>query len=313
MLFTDPYHLIGVDIGVNQILAVELAGAGKRYRLKRIEQAKLSNKVMGATTMDDPVIVADTLTTLFRKGKFGTRHVALAVSGFGVTVKHLTIKRVDPAFLHDRILHVAEQYVPYPMASMYMDYRVLGNSAHHPGQMDVLMVAAPKTLVEKKVEAVRMANLSPVVVDVDPLAAANCYIFNNGADRSAILLGMNAESVAITIVDAGVMRFTRHVEMALSANSDSAELVRVFYETINQFRTSEPSKNAEHVRLYGDQPQLATLKNALAKEPDFDVEILNPFQHISIPAKLVTFEHEPLTGSKAAVGVGLALRKGAMP
>ncbi len=268
------------------------------------------NGTSGEAATDDPLIVADALKTLFRKGKFGTRNVALAVSGFGVTVKNLLVKRVDPTLLHDRILRIAEQYIPYPLASMNMDYMVLGNAAHQPGQMDVLMVAAPKSLVNRQVEAARMAALSPVVVDVAPLAAANCYTFRHSATPSAILLGVDTQSVAVTLVEAGVLRFTRHLEMDLSAHPDGTELARVFYETSDRLLESDLPQDVERVYLYGDLPQLATLKHEFAKATDIEVALLDPFGQISIPPKLMTLENEPLTGPQAAIGVGLALRRG---
>lgn len=310
MLLKDTHHLIGVDIRANSILAIELAGSGKRCRLKRIGQTKLPERVKDETVVDDPVIVSEALTTLFRKKKFGTRYVALAVNGLDVTVKNLSIKRVDLTLLHDRILRIAEQYVPYPLASMYLDYRVLGNSVHQPGQMDVLMVAAPKLLVNTQVKTARMAHLLPVVVDLAPLAAANCYAFNKGTTKPAILFGLDAQSIAVTVVEAGALRFTRHVEIDLSAKPDGAQLAKVFYETTNRFLESDMPQDIDKVYLYGNLPQLATHKNEFAKEADIEVELLDPFGHISIPSKRMTFESEPLTGPQAAIGVGLALRKG---
>ncbi len=313
MLLKDTHHLIGIDICENTILAVELAGSGKRYRLKRIGQVTLPKRVKGETVVDDPVIVSEALTTLFRKKKFGTRNVALAVSGFGVTVKNLSVKRVDPTLLHDRILRIAEQQVPYPLDSMYIDYRVLGNSMHPPGQMDLLLVAAPKSLVNKQVKAARMANLTPMVVDVAPLATANCHTFNNGATTPAILLGVDAQSVAVTVAETGAVRFTRHVEMDLSANPDGAELARVFYETTDRFLESDILQDIGKVYLYGNLPQLGTLKNEFTKEIDIEAELLDPFGHIAIPSKLMSRENESLIGPQAAVGVGLALRKRMAP
>ena len=313
MLFKDPHHLIGVDMRAQDILAVELAGSAKRYRLKRIGQTALPKRAADGDTMDDPVDVAEALTTLFRQQKFSTRNVALAISGFGVTIKNLPVKRVEPTLLHDRILRVAEQYVPYPLASMYMDYTVLGNSTHQPGQMDVLLVAAPKTLVKKLVKAVRMANLSPVVVDVKPLAAANCYTVCNGITTPAILIGVDAQSVAVSIVESGSLRFTRHVEMDPSTQRDGAELARVFYETTDRLLESDMPKGLEQVYLYGNLPQLATIKAGFARETDIAVNVLDPFDHISIPSKLKRLENEPFIGPQAAIGVGLALRRGAAP
>ncbi len=309
MFFKDPNHLIGVDIRAHDILAVELAGTGKRCRLKRIGHTALSNAVSEAA-VSDPIIIADTLTKLFAKGKFGTRNVALSISGFGVTVKNLPVKRVDPTLLHDRIIRIAEQYIPYPLASMYLDYMVLGNSAHQPGQMDVLMVAAPKSLVNAQVKAVKMANLVPVIVDVAPLSAVNCYTFSDEAVTSAVLLAVDASSAVITIVDNGLLRFTRHVEMDFSAQSDGSELTRVLYETTDRLLESDLPQDVEKVYLYGSMPQLATLKKELAREMDLDVELLNPFGNITVPSKLMTLENQSLIGPQSTIGVGLALRKG---
>lgn len=309
MFFKDPNHLIGVDIRAHDILAVELAGTGKRCRLKRIGHMTLPSAV-GEATVSDPVIIADTLSKLFTKGKFGTRNVSLSVSGFGVTVKNLPIKRVDPTLLHDRIMRIAEQYVPYPLASMYLDYMVFGNSTHQPGQMDVLMVAAPRSLVNAQVKAAKMADLVPVIVDVAPLSAVNCYTFSDDAPTSAVLLAVDATSAAITIVDAGLLRFTRHVDMDFSGQPDASELTRVLYETTDRLLESDLPQDVEKVYLYGSVPQLAILKNELAREMDLDVELLNPFGNITVPSKLMTPENQALIGPQSAIGVGLALRKG---
>lgn len=310
MLFKDPNHLIGVDIRAHDILALELAGTGKRCRLKQVGHIALPTEVSGAA-VSDPVIIADTLTKLFAKNKFGTRNVALSVSGFGVTVKNLPVKRVDPTLLHNRIMRIAEQYVPYPLATMYMDYMVLGNSTHHPGQMDVLMVAAPKSLINARVKAAKMAGLVPVIVDVAPLCAANCYTFN-AESSSAVLLAVDVSSAAITIIDNDLLRFTRHVEMDFSAQPDASKLTQVLYETTDRLLESDLPQDVEKVYLYGSVPQLGTLKKELAREMDLDVELLNPFGNITVPSKLMTLENQSLISSHATIGVGLALRKGAL-
>lgn len=311
MLFKDPNHLIGVDIRAHDIVAVELVGTGKRCRLKQIGQTTLPNVATGGGVVDDPVLIADALTTLFSDIKFGTRNVALSISGFDVTVKNLPIKRLDPTLLHNRVLRTAEQYVPYPLTRMYLDYMVLGNSVNQPGQMDVLMVAAPKALVNKQVKAVKMADLVPVIVDVAPLSAANCYTFNDGATTPmAVLLGVDTTSAAITVVHHGLLRFTRHVEMDFATHVDASELAKVLYETTDRLLESDLPQDVERVYLYGSIPQPAILKNELAREMDISVELLNPFGNITVPSKLMTVGNDALIGPQSAIGVGLALRKG---
>ncbi len=185
-----------------------------------------------------------------------------------------------------------------------------GPARIQPGQMDVLMVAAPKSLVNAQVKAVKMANLVPVIVDVAPLSAVNCYTFSDEAVTSAVLLAVDASSAVITIVDNGLLRFTRHVEMDFSAQSDGSELTRVLYETTDRLLESDLPQDVEKVYLYGSMPQLATLKKESVREMDLDVELLNPFGNITVPSKLMTLENQSLIGPQSTIGVGLALRKG---
>ena len=128
--------------------------------------------------------VADAIRRLFENKAFKTKDVAASLSGNAVIVKKITLPVMTEAELAESIYWEAEQYIPFDIQDVNLDYQILdaGTGADAKGTMDVLLVAAKKEKIADYTGVITQAGRTPVVVDVDAFALQNAYEVNYGLE-----------------------------------------------------------------------------------------------------------------------------------
>jgi type IV pilus assembly protein PilM len=154
--------------------------------------------------------VQELMSELKVKGK----DVAIGVSGHSVIIKKIQMPRMSQEELEESIQWEAEQYIPFDVKDVNIDTQILdggGNDAT--GQMDVLLVAAKKDMINDYTTVVSEAGLAPVVVDVDAFAVQNMFSTNYELPdkETVVLINAGASVVNINIIANGVTVFTRDV------------------------------------------------------------------------------------------------------
>ena len=146
MLFRRAKSLVGLDIGSSSVKAIELKPAGKGYRVSAIgvEPVPPDSIVDGAII--DGGAVADAVRRLFANKQFKAKDVVASLSGNSVIVKKITLPAMTEAELSESIYWEAEQYIPFDIQDVNLDYEILdaGHRPGHQGSMEVLLVAAKK-------------------------------------------------------------------------------------------------------------------------------------------------------------------------
>ena len=146
-MFRKPKNVVGLDIGSSAVKAVEIKSAGKGYRVVAFghEPVPVDSIVDGAII--DAGAVADAIRRVFdgKKG-FKTKEVCASLSGNAVIVKKITLPVMTPSELDDSIAWEAEQYIPFDIQDVNLDYQILdpGTGPDSNGSMEVLLVAAKK-------------------------------------------------------------------------------------------------------------------------------------------------------------------------
>jgi len=139
--------VVGLDIGSSAVKAVELRPAGKGYRVTAvgIEPIPPDSIVDGAII--DGTAVADAIKRLFENKAFKSKEVAASLSGNAVIVKKISLPVMTEAELGESIYWEAEQYIPFDIQDVNLDYQILdaGTGPDSKGTMDVLLVAAKTT------------------------------------------------------------------------------------------------------------------------------------------------------------------------
>src|SRR5213082_2468521 len=142
--FGKSKAVVGLDIGSSAVKAVELKPSGKGYKVTAvgIEPIPPDSIVDGAII--DGTAVADAIKRLFENKSFKSKEVAASLSGNAVIVKKISLPVMTEAELSESIYWEAEQYIPFDIQDVNLDYQILDPGLGAGGTMDVLLVAAKK-------------------------------------------------------------------------------------------------------------------------------------------------------------------------
>ncbi len=227
MWFRRNKSLVGLDIGSSTVKAIELKPAGKGYRVGAIgvEPVPPDSIVDGAII--DSGAVAGAVTRLFGNKQFRSKDVAASLSGNSVIVKKITLPVMSEAELAESIYWEAEQYIPFDIQDVNLDYEIIdnGTGASAQGTMEVLLVAAKKDKIADYTNVITQAGRSPVIVDVDAFALQNAYEANYGFEATAVVVLLNAGASAtnINILSGSQSVFTRDVSMGGNAFTEAVQ------------------------------------------------------------------------------------------
>ena len=169
--------------------------------------------------------VADAVRRLFANAQFRAKDVAASLSGNSVIVKKITLPAMTEQELAESIYWEAEQYIPFDIQDVNLDYEVLAANGDSHGTMDVLLVAAKKDKIGDYTSVITQAGRTPVVVDVDAFALQNAYEANYGFEPGGIvaLLNAGASATNINILHGAQSVFTRDVSMGGNAFTEAVQ------------------------------------------------------------------------------------------
>jgi type IV pilus assembly protein PilM len=160
-------------------------------------------------------IVSAALKNLLQNLKIKNKNVAVSVSGYSVIVKKITIPRKDERDLEGSIQGEAEQYIPFDINDVNLDYQILysGEGEEEEGKesyMDVLLVAAKKDIVEEYISLLHLTELNPAILDIDAFALQNTFeISDHEQSGCHALVHIGAQHLTINVIKDGISIFTR--------------------------------------------------------------------------------------------------------
>jgi len=221
-------QLVGLDIGSHSIKLVEIDDAKKGLILKNFGVIGLSKDAIVEGSIKDVGVAASAIKTLFKNLNVKNKNVAISISGFSVIVKKITVSRREESELEASIHEEAEQYIPFDISDVNLDYEVLtspdeeeatgekaegeeGEAAKKESDiMDVMLVAAKKDIIEDYESLIQLAGLNPMIMDVDAFAIQNAYEISSGAKSGCYaIINVGAEELGINAIKNGVSIFTR--------------------------------------------------------------------------------------------------------
>jgi type IV pilus assembly protein PilM len=227
LLFRRSKGLVGLDIGSSAIKAIELKPAGKGYKVGAIGVEPIPPDSIVDGAIIDSVAVSDAIRRLFLNKQFKAKDVAASLSGNSVIVKKITLPVMSEQELGESIYWEAEQYIPFDIQDVNLDYEVLdpGTGPESQGAMEVLLVAAKKDKIADYTGVIAQAGRTPVVVDVDAFALQNAYEANYGFEAGGVIVLLNAgaSAININILTGGQSVFTRDVSMGGNAFTEAVQ------------------------------------------------------------------------------------------
>jgi type IV pilus assembly protein PilM len=255
-VFWRSRPLVGLDIGSSAVKAVELRPSGKSFKVVGFGTQPLPADSIVDGAIIDGAAVADAIRRLFEERGLKTKEVVASLSGTAVIVKKITLPPMSEAELAESISWEAEQYVPFDIQDVNLDYQVLsgaqGAQAAGPG-MDVLLVAAKKEKIADYTGVIRQAGRTPVIVDVDAFALQNCYEANYDLEPGAIIALVNAGASAtnVNVIAGQQSLFTRDISIGGNAFTEALQKeLHISHEDAERLKqgTAVDGLDLEHAR-----------------------------------------------------------------
>ncbi|MBI4485165.1 MAG: type IV pilus assembly protein PilM, partial [Acidobacteria bacterium] len=240
--------VVGLDIGSSAVKAVELKAAGKGYRVLAFATEPIPPDSIVDGAIIDGAAVSDAIRRLFENKAFKSKEVAASLSGNAVIVKKINLPVMTEAELAESIYWEAEQYIPFDIQDVNIDYQILnaGTGTDSKGTMEVLLVAAKKEKIADYTGVISQAGRLPVIVDVDAFALQNAYEVNYGVDPQAVvvLLNAGASAININIVSGDQSVFTRDVSMGGNAYTEAVQKeLNLPFDSAEQLKKGMPVDN----------------------------------------------------------------------
>jgi len=349
-LFGSKKGLVGLDIGSSAVKAVELKSGGKagaEFQLVNVGMEPLPPEAIVDGAIMDSGAVIEAIQRVFSAQKIKTNDVATAVSGNAVIVKKISLPQMSTEELAESIHWEAEQYIPFDIQDVALDYEVIEGGGSG-GNMDVLLVAVKKDKISDYTSAISQAGKNCIVVDVDVFALQNCYEINYGIDpgRVIALLNVGASIMNINIVKGATSIFNRDIAVGgnqytdaiqkdLNLSFDQAESLKrgtrvegaapenltpilqgvsenialEIQKTFDFFKATSSEDRIDRIMLAGGTSKINGLRDLLADRFDAGVELLNPFNNVTYNPREFDPDFMNELGPQAAIAVGLAARK----
>ena len=227
-LFKRVKSLVGLDIGSSAVKAVELKTVGTAFKVVAVGSEPVPPDSIVDGAIIDGGVVAEAIKRVFESNGFKTKDVAASLSGNAVIVKKITLPLMSEAELGESIYWEAEQYIPFDIQDVNLDYQVLetgGGEGQEGGTMDVLLVAAKKEKIADYTGVIAQAGRNPVIVDVDAFALQNAYELNYGIqpDAVVVLLNAGASAININIIHGDQSVFTRDISIGGNAYTEALQ------------------------------------------------------------------------------------------
>lgn len=229
MLFRRTKPLVGLDIGSSAVKAVELRHTPGGYKVAAIGSEPVPPDSIVDGAIIDGGVVANVIRQVFEKNGIKAKGVVASLSGNAVIVKKVTLPLMNEEELAESIFWEAEQYIPFDIQDVHLDYQVLeaGTNDLNRGSMDVLLVAAKKEKIADYTGVISQAGRVPVLVDVDAFALQNAFEINYGVDMSRVTVlinaGASAINININIIAGGQSLFTRDISLGGNAYTEALQ------------------------------------------------------------------------------------------
>jgi type IV pilus assembly protein PilM len=209
---------LGLDIGSTGVKLILLKEQRRRgqvgFALQSFGMKPLPPEAIVDGALMNSTAIVQAIQELMGELKVKQREVAIGVSGHSVIIKKISMPRMTQEELEEAIQWEAEQHIPFDIKDVNIDTQILKPDANDAtGQMDVLLVAAKKDMINDYTTVVSEAGLAPAVVDVDAFAVQNCFSANYDVPEkeTVVLINAGAAVVNINILAGGVTTFTRDV------------------------------------------------------------------------------------------------------
>ncbi len=347
MFLRKKNHLIGLDIGSRSIKIGEAVETKHGFELKRFGIADIPGEWMEDVVIREPNRVSLIIRNLLDQLQIREKNVAVSIGGYSVIVKKIQLPPQPETSLQETIHFEAEQYIPFDVNEVNLDFQIISDPAESGSRMDVILVAAKKDLVDEYIQLIESAGLKPCIIDIDAFALQNIYEFSyQPGEETVALIDIGAGKTTLNILAGKTSLFMRDVTLGseqinqkimetVRCTPEEAEAVKISgtlgdrFPTLNLegitreivsdwcleirraidfFYSTYPEHQIQTLILSGGGAHITEFRNMLESETGAAVKLIEPFQRFSLSRRLDTgYLHS--IAPQAAICMGLAIRR----
>ena len=347
MILGKKDSLIGLDIGSRSVKVAEITETKNGRKLRRFGMADIPPGAIEDGAISDTETVAQVIRQLLKSVSIKATNVALSIGGYSVIIKKINVQTMPEEQLQETIHFEAEQYIPFDISDVNLDFQLLGEVENNPSQMSVFLVAAKKEMVNDYINLATLVGLTPCIVDVEAFALQNIFeanydiqgenvaLIDIGASKTSLNILKDNSSVFMRDVALGCIQINQKIMSMLDCSYDQAELIKFgepsdklsadelkqiisavvtdwcteIRRALDFFYTNYPDDPIKRIILSGGGANIAEFRQLLASESAAQVETLNPFSGVIVDEKSFDPEYIRQIGPQAAIAMGLALRR----
>ena len=323
----NKQSLIGIDVSSSACKVLELSKADDHIRVERYAVEPLPQNSVVEHAITEVEQVAQAVERAVKRSGTRCRHAAVAVAGAHVITKTIKMPaNLSDAEMQTQIEMEADHYIPYPLDEVNMDYQVLGASEDNADEMEVLMAACRKEIVDDYVAVIQGPGLTPAVVDIETYAMENAYSLiaehmpGGGMEKTVAILDIGATTTNINVIHNnhsvysrdhtfGGRQLTEEIQRRYGLSYEEAglakkqgglpdnyqtDVLRPFMEAMCQetmralqfFYSSSPFNSVDQLLLAGGCAQIPGIDEMVAARIGVPAMVANPFASMSLASRI---------------------------
>jgi len=344
---TKSPPVMGLDIGSSSIRLLQLSRHGNSYKVDHFAIEPLPSGVIVEKSVQDIDAISDAIQSAVRNSGSSSKYCAVAVSGSAVFTKTISLpSNLADADIESQVQIEANQYIPYPLDEISLDFEVIGPSPKNADMVDILLAASKNENVESRQDALESLGLKAKVVDVESFAIANAFelirerdgirsaetvgIFDVGSDLSRLLILRNGRVIYTRDHPFGGNQLTEEIMRRYEMSAEQAQffmrgepgpdnfeedvlepymlsIVQQISRALQFYSSSAEFSNVRTMYLSGTMASLKGLAGVVEQELGIKTSIADPVAGMEL-APSVAVSALKRNAPSLMVAAGLALR-----
>ncbi len=318
--------VIGLDISSTSVKLLELSRHGERYRVETYSVKALPPNAVVEKNINDQEAVAEVIRAMVKQSKTKLKHAAVAVAGSAVITKMIDL----PAGLSDDAMETqisleADQYIPFPLEEVAIDFEVQGVSPRNPDQVEVLLAACRRENVEMRVNVLQLSELIPEKVDIEAYSMERAFeliseqledqegqvvaVIDIGATMTTLSVLVDGKTVYTREQLFGGKQLTEEIQRRYGLSREEAglakkqgglpddyesEVLAPFKEAVVQqvtrslqfFFSASQYNDVDYIILAGGVASLEGLASLIEEKLGTQTVVANPFARMSVSSRV---------------------------
>ena len=319
-------QVLGLDVSSTTVKLLELSYSGERYRVESYAVSSLPQDAVIEKNVNDVEGVSNAIRTVVAQSRTKLKNVAAAVAGSSVITKIIDMPQgLGDDDMETQLTLEADQYIPYPLDEVSIDFEIQGPSPENESQVEVLLAACRRETIEARVEAIEGSELFPKIMDVEAYAMERAFFLLQNQlelddDSTVAVIDIGATMTTLSVLNNGQTIYTREqlfggkqltdeimrryglpLEEAGLAKKQGGlpddyepEVLEPFKEAVVQqvarslqfFFSSSQYNDVDQIILAGGVASMEGLEELVQEKLGTPTAVANPFAHMSISSRV---------------------------